>query len=310
MDWDAIIRQLLPSPRIATTYLLTRDGQTKLAAGVGLFHDATNLGFITRGLDGRRFDRFYARDGQTPIGAPIETSLRVDEGALKTPRFINFSVGLERKLPASIYLRADYIEKHGSHGFTFVNRGTDRAGRYELTNDQRDRYRAVSLAARRAFKNNYELFVSYTRSSARSNAIFDFNLDRLLFSQQAGGLLPWDAPNRLISWGWLPLLKGFDLAYSLDWRTGYPFSLTNEDQRLVGRPNSRRLPSYFTLNVHAERRFRLLGVNRARRAGFNNVTDRENPSEINNNIDSPKFLTLGGVQSRAFVGRVRFLGRK
>jgi hypothetical protein len=313
-DWDAIIRQVLFSPRIATTYLLSRLGETKISGGIGLYYDSTNLSFITRSQEGLRFDQFYEAAGQTPLGLPVESSFLVNERSLKSPRFLNWSVGLERKMPAELYLRVEYLERRGSDGFTFINRDDPQTfppnGRFELRNDQRDRYKAVSFNLRRAFKNGYEVFVSYTRSSARSNAVFDFSLDRIVFTRQAAGPLSWDSPNRLISWGWLPLVKGFDLAYLLEWRSGYPYSLFNEDQQLVGTANSSRFPSYFSLNLHAEKRFRFLGVNLALRAGFNNLTNRDNPSEINNNVDSPKFMTFGGVQNRAFVGRIRFLGRK
>ncbi len=314
LDRDTVVRRTLFSPRVAATYLLTRDGETKLSAGVGLYYDATNLGFITRSLEGRRFDRYYAMDGQTPLGPPLETSFQVNEDDLKAPRLLNWSVGLERKLPASIYLSVEAIEKRGVNGFAFAPRNFwptgQMNGRYVLGNEREDHYKAVSVTVRRAFKSNYELFASYTRSSTRSNAVFDFSLDRILFSSQSAGPLAWDAPNRLISWGWLPLIKGFDLSYALDWRTGYPYSLINEEQLIVGAPNSQRLPAYFSLNLHVEKRFRFLGVNLAVRGGFNNVTDRQNPAEINNNVDSPQFLTYGGVQNRAFVGRIRFLGRK
>ena len=48
----------------------------------------------------------------------------------------------------------------------------------------------------------------------------------------------------------------------------------------------------------------------ALRAGFNDVTNRHNPTVVNNNIESPLFLTFSGAQHRAFTGRIRFLGRK
>lgn len=317
LDRDTIVRQILVSPRIAATYLPTRSGDTKLTAGVGIFYDPTNLSLITRSLEGQRFDQFYAKDGRTPINLPVETSFDNNGPSLKAPRFINWSLGVERKLPSSIYLRAELIEKRGTNGLTFVNRSNGRinplsqlSGLYELSNDERDRYKAVSVSLRRAFKSGYEVFASYTRSSARSNAIFDYSLDRFFLSQQAAGPLSWDTPNRFISYGWLPLIKGFDLGYSLEWRDGFPFSLVNQDQQLVGEANSLRFPAYFSLNTHAERRFHLLGLNLALRAGFNNLTNRKNPSEVNNNVDSPKFLNYSGTQSRAFVGRVRFLGRK
>src|ERR1043166_572885 len=104
--------------------------------------------------------------------------------------------------------------------------------------------------------------------------------------------------------------KKFDFVYSLDWRTGFPFSVVNQQQQLVGALNSRRFPDYFTLNTHLERRFTLFSYILALRAGFNNVTNRQNPTVVNNNLDSPQFLTFGGTEHRVFTGRIRFIGRK
>ncbi|MDQ3756159.1 MAG: TonB-dependent receptor [Acidobacteriota bacterium] len=321
IDWDQIIRRTSISPRLASTYLLTRGGETKISAGIGLYHDATNLAFITRPLAGRQVDLAYAPDGTTPAGR-VETSFHVNERLLKSPRTLNWSVGLERNLPASVYLLVGLMHERGTAGFAFFDEYTDQPGQrigqridqranvFELRNDRRDHYTALEVTARRTFRGNYQLFASYVRSAARSTAVLDFDLDGPFFGRQGGGLLPWDAPNRLLSWGWLPLVKKFDFAYSLDWRSGYPFSLVNEDQELVGSPGSHRFPAYFSLNTHVERRFRLLGLQLALRAGFNNLTNRPNPTEVNNNVDSPLFLTFGGTDHRAFVGRVRFLGRK
>ena len=140
--------------------------------------------------------------------------------------------------------------------------------------------------------------------------MLDPDIDNLVFGQQAAGPLPWDAPHHFIWWGWLPLVKKFDFAYSLDWRSGYPFNVVNQEQQLVGAPDARRFPTYFTLNTHIERRFRLFRYQLALRAGFNDVTNRQNPTVVNNNIDSPLFLTFSGKQHRVFTGRIRFLGRK
>ncbi len=93
-------------------------------------------------------------------------------------------------------------------------------------------------------------------------------------------------------------------------RNGFPFSVVNDQQQLVEPPGSRRFPNYFTLNVHLEKRFSLFGFNWAIRGGFDNITDHENPGVVDNDINSPKFLTFGGFLRRAFTGRIRFLGRK
>ncbi len=312
-DWDEIVRRFLISPRWASSWLLTADGQTKLAVGVGLFYDPSNLALITRPLAGRRLDEFFDERGRPRAVEPSETMFQVNERSLRAPRFLNWSIGLERKLPASLYLRVEFVQKRGRHGWTFINRtGADVHGehRFALASVRRDRYDALQVTIRRTLRERYKLFASYTRSSARSNAVLDFNLDNPLFSQQMGGRLPWDAPNRFLSWGWLPLIKGFELGYTVEWRDGYPFNVVNEDQQLVEPPGSRRFPDYFSLNVHLERRFHLFGFQWALRAGFNNLTDHANPTVVNNNVDSPDFLTFSGLQGRSFTGRIRFLGRK
>jgi outer membrane receptor protein involved in Fe transport len=314
-DWDQIIRDVLISPRIATTYMLKANRETKLSAGVGLYYDTTNLYYITQPMTGSRTDTFFARDGiTTALGGPIQTALQVKDDELEAPRFINWSLGVEDKLPASIYMRLDFIGRRGSDGFAFINSGPQligqQSGVFQLSSFRRDRYDAVQITLRRNFKKNYMVLLSYTRSKARSNATFEVDIDSPLFNPQAGGPLPWDTPNRLISWGWLPLFKGFDLSYALDWRDGFPFNVTNAEQQLIGPPNSLRFPDYFSLNLHAEKRFRLIGYHWAVRGGFNNITDRTNPSSVDNNIDSGGFLNYGNFQKRAFVGRIRFLGRK
>lgn len=311
LDWDEIIRDLLASPRFASTYLLTRKGDTKISAGIGLFYDATNLEFITRSLAGTRTDLFYQSDGQTLQRPPVETSLHVDERSLQAPRFLNWSIGLDQKLPSAIYLRIEFLEKRGTHGFAFVNPSPDPfSGTLVLRSQRRDCYDAVQLTLRRSFKQSYTVMASYTRSSARSNAVLDYTIDNPVFGQQGGGPQSWDTPNRFLSWGWLPLIKKFDCAYSLEFRDGFPFSVVDHNQQLVGAPNSRRFPAYFSLNVHFERRFRLLGYIVALRAGMENITAHQNPTVVNNVVDSPQFPTFAGSPGRVFTARIRFLGRK
>ena len=309
-DWDDVIRDFLVSPRLASSYLLSRSGDTKLSGGVGLYGDATNLDMLTRSLSGQRTDFFYDLTGQTLLRPPVVTSFVVDERMLKIPRFTHWSLGVERKMPHSIYFQLQFLEKRGRDGWTFVNQGSGFSGNFRLEGLKQDRYDSVEISTRHTFKGSHVVFASYTRSRAHSNAVFDFSIDSLLFSPQAGGPLPWDTPNRFLSWGWMPLPGKFDLAYSLDWRDGFPFSLVNQDQQLVGAPDSRRFPQYFSLDLQLERRIRLFGFLWALRAGFNDITNRSNPSAVNNNVDSPDFLTYGGIQGRALTARVRLLGRK
>jgi hypothetical protein len=320
-DVDDLLRRAVVSPRIAATWMLTRDQQTKLSAGIGIYDDRTDLDKLTRPLTGSRRDIFYAPDGVTPLGPAVTTMFQADQSALRVPGVLNWSLALERELPAAIYLKAEFLEKRGYDGFDYVDDGLvispgglPSSGLFTLENGRRDKYDAVTLTLRHTFQQQYPLFFSYTRSRARSNTVLDSTLDVPFFSPQLAGPLAWDSPNRIQSWGvapfHLPWIRALEFDYTFDWRTGYPYSTINLEQELVGVPGQARFPNFASLNLHVEKRFHLFGFEWALRAGFNNITNRLDPVVVDNNIDSPTFGALGGFEHRAFTGRIRFLGKK
>jgi hypothetical protein len=303
-DWDEIVRRPLVSPRVAATYML--DNQTKLSAGAGVYYEATNLSLIAAPFAGEREDTFA-----TPSGPKtFLTSFTVDRSRLRAPQYFNWSVELERKLPAAIFLKTEFLERRGHDGFVYNRPGGTRPTSFLLENTRRDHYFAFKVDLRRSFHKGYLVSVSYTHSRARSNEVLDYSLDNLLISPQVPGLYPWDVPNRLLSWGILPLKKGFDLGYSLETRTGFTFPTVNEQQQLVEPPGIHRFLEYFTLNLHLEKRFHALGSNWALRGGFDNLTNRQNAYVVNNIVGSPQFLRFSAFDRRAFTARIRFLGKK
>ncbi|MFB3813668.1 MAG: TonB-dependent receptor domain-containing protein [Terriglobales bacterium] len=311
VDWDQIIREPVVAPRVAATYMLDPVGRTKLSAGIGLFYIGSNLEFISRPLVGERFDQLFASDGVTPLGPPAGTRFLVNQDALQQPRSLNWSLGIEHKLPYEVYVRAEFLQKRLTHGQTFVPAGgpDQLFGDYILTNARENRYDAFTFTARRTFRNVYPMLVSYTRSSARTNAYLDYSADNIVFGPQFGAPLPWDAPNRILAWGWYPFVKKIDLGYSLEWRDGFPFPIVNENQVVVSKHETQRFPRFFSLSIAGERRFQLAGLFLAFRVTIENLTNQRNPTFVNNNLDSPHFLTFSGLGHRVFTGRIRFLGR-
>jgi hypothetical protein len=123
--------------------------------------------------------------------------------------------------------------------------------------------------------------------------------------------LAWDAPNRLLAWGWTPAhIWSVQLSYFFEYRSGYPFSVINTQQQLVGPPNSMRFPAYVSLNLALEKKFGLHGYLWAVRIEAVNALNRPNPNTVVNNIDAPNFGAFSGGQQRAFTARIRFAGRK
>ena len=314
LDWDEIVRHPLVSPRLAGTYVLDSSGNTKLSAGVGMVYDETQIVLIARPLAGERTDYFFSPAGQ--ITSTVLTSFQVDQGALEAPRFLNWSLGVEKKLPAAIYLKAEFLEKRGSRGLVYDAVNASNPGEFVLQNTRDDRYTAFQVTLRHNFRENYSVMGAYTRSSARSNQALDFNVDSPILSPQQPGPYPWDTPNRFLSWGYipffkLPLLHQTEMAYSMEARTGFPFSLFNDQGQLTSTPGAERFPEYFSVNLQLEKRFHALGYYWALRGGFDNITGRCNPYVVNSVIDSSHpTATFSACQGRAFTSRIRLLGRK
>jgi hypothetical protein len=321
-DWDQVVRDPLLSPRLAAAYAPAWAGGAKFSAGAGIFHDALNLRLLSQHLDQRSISSFFGRDGGL-IAGPLETSFYVDEHLLRAPRYRNFSLAAERPLGGGLYGRLSYLNRRGRRGLTYLPVGglstalSEGHHRFSLANARNDHYDALEAAIRRTF-GQFEWSAGYTWSSARSDAILDFGLEDPIFAEQAAGPLLWDAPHRFQTWGWLPvpapagwpgLFRKLTVAYWLEARSGFPFRVVNEEAQLVGRPNSSRFPVYFNWNLHLERRFTFLHHEWAWRFGFNNITAHANPNVVNNNIDSPEYLTFSGGQRRALTVRLRFLGK-
>jgi len=322
LDWDGSVHDSLVAPRLSLAWTPKLFGGTKLAAGYGSFADTPNLLTLAAQQDQKSITTFYSPDGEVYRG-PITATFMSPEQSLKLPRARAASLSVERALPHEIYSKVSYQRRMEASGFTFaVSSPSPSTVMYLLKNARANRYDAVELSLRRPFAGQYEVFAGYTWSRARSNAVVDYSLDNPIYASQGPGPLDWDAPHRLLSWGWAPvpgrlifpgmhwLFRNTDVMYLAEARTGFPFSVVNESGFMVGAANSRRFPSYFMLNLHLERKFRFMHYQWGFRYGVFNLTGRANPNVVNNVMDSPSFLTYAGGQKRAFNVRIRFLGRK
>ena len=324
VEWNEIVRDLEVAPRLAASWAPHSLGGTKFSAGWGIYYDSIRLDLITRSQDQSSLVTLFPPPGP-PVG-PVTTAFQVDQQMLRTPYFRVASAAAERKIPFGFYAAAGYLRRSGTHGFTFETAGPATAAMlsqgavFTLHNTARARYDAFDFSLRRTFAGKYEWFAGYTRSAARTNTAVDYSLENPIFAAQLPGRLPWDAPNRFHMWGWAPLPKAHGrlavitrntvAAYMLEYRTGFPFNVVDENGFLKGQPASVRLPAYFTVNLHFERKFRAAHYLWAWRCGMDNITNNGNPNFVNNVYGTPQFLTYGRGQTRAFSVRLRMLGRR
>jgi hypothetical protein len=324
-DWDRLVGNTNLAPRIGFAWGPRGLENTKISGGYGIVYDATSLRLFSRPLDQYSLRTYFLRDGRVGQG-PAAAIFRIDSQRFDSPRYESWSADFEQRLPANLYARIDYLRKRGRNGFTYGNAlrpgGTPppvRAGAflatsfdaiYELGNERRDLFDSVEVRVRQTFREQYEWLVSYIRSRSFSNAVVDLNADEPVLITNNAGPMPWDSPNHLLSWGLVPLpLKNWAAAYLVEWHTGFPFSIQDDEGRQTGAANSWRFPAFFELNLHVERRFTFRGHRWAGRAGFNNITNHKNPNVVNNNTGSPRFMSFFGGQGRALNFRIRWLGK-
>lgn len=333
-DWDSIVRRLMFGPRLAAVYALPHARHTtKISAGIGLYYDHTQLSYIVQPYAGIRYDTFYAADGKTPSGPPQETTFSANDSLLHDPRAVNWSVAVERALPWSIYGGISFMGKRTADMFTFTNQSgpATLGGNYLLTNARADDYHSEGMELRKLFRNGYTVYVSYMRSSATTSAALDYLPTPTEFGPQQGGLYglptpsplgpqqagpqPWNAPNRWISWGWLPFdvpgirwfQKNWDFVYDFKWQSGLPYTAVNAAGQVVGPAYNYRFPAYVNFGPGLEWRFHFHGQYWGLRGAMENATDSFDPIIVNNNFDSPQFGAFSNQLGRALTARIRLI---
>jgi len=326
-DWDEILRHFLWSPRAAFSYAPLGSTSTRISGGYAVLYDPTVLQLFIRPMDQYTLSDIYSTNG-TLLRANSLTLYTVPYQRLQAPLFQNWSLGADHQFGRRFRASVNLLRKRGGDGFAYINSLAEPevappaiADAYhasyveqifQLTNARHDQYDAAQIIVHHSIRGRYEWMASYTRSEARSTEVLDPSLAQtLLIGPQNSGPLPWNAPNRFLSWGYLPTWwKNWAVAYLLEQRSGFPFSIQHDNGQLIGSPDSYRYPDYFNLNLHLEWRFRVGKYRFALRGGANNLTDHRNPTVVNNIVESPEFLTLYGSDGRHFVARLRWLGKE
>jgi Carboxypeptidase regulatory-like domain len=311
-DWDRFTQSAMAEPRIHANILPFGDDTSKVSLGWGIYNVPLNLSQIAQAFDQKQLDTFYNSAGTVAAPGTVVSQFVLATTGLQQPRFTMYSAGLQQKLFHNTLFGLQLLARNGSHGFAYVDQQpTQPGGIFLLEDTRKDRYRSATVSARHVFSEDMEVYGAYTRSVAHSNEVLNPALGSIFYVAQQPGPVLWDAPNRLVTWGWAPThIWGIQLSYFFEYRTGYPFSVINLEQQLVGPPNSSRFPAYASLNIGLEKKFAFRGYIWGVRVEAVNILNRQNPDTVVNNIDAPNFGTFAGGQGLAFTLRVRFIGRK
>ncbi len=320
-DWDQRIGAVAWSPRGAFSWS-PFGARTRISGGYSIAHDAVTMQMLGAPQDQTAVTTLY-NSGGTPAGPPSLTTFAIGNTGLALPRAANWTLDAAHQVSQRILVTAKYLRRRGTDGFTFVNTaapdsppsllplpGADAAGIFQLSNLRRDDYDSIAISIRQTLSGQYAWMASYTHSRSLSNALLDPSSSEPLQVLPNLVPMPWDVPNRVLAWGYLPLpWKNWAVSVLADMRSGFPFSVRDQTGLVVGAVDSYRYPLNFDLNIAIERMLTLRGYRFALRGGMDNVTNQANPTAVNNVTGVPQFLEFLGDEGRHFVVRIRFFGR-
>ena len=310
------------APRLGLAYSLGGDRKTVLRAGAGYFYDRVSLLAATFPQNPTRVLTFYDQAGLISGAPAILQNAYLDFNgatpAIRTsgdpgisPRDITWNVEVERELNSRASVKAGYLQSQTSSLFV-VNpllAGPDASSVLGLSHNGDSRYREFQAGLHFRAGSRGDLNVTYLHSQAKgslntlSNTYVPF--EQPVIRPSENGYLDCDIPNRLLSSGIFQLPGGFTVSPVVDLHTGFRYSNVDVLDTYVGRPNSHRFPTYFSLDMKVYRDFKLPGfVGRLRdhrlRIGIYelNATNHLNPADVFNNVTSPVFGHFVGYQHR------------
>ncbi len=311
------------APRVGVTYAPGKDGKTVIRGGAGLFYSVLPLLAADFAANPTRVVSQFDPAGQI-TGVPVTytnayvgdvnplsaSSLPSQPGT--TPRNFTWNVGGDRELRKNVVLRLGYIDSHTTYLFV-VNPFQAAPGKGSflgLTNTGSSHYRELESTVRFTIRENNEVNGSYIWSRTRGDLN---NLSSVLipFAQpvirpNVYGILPYDVPNRIVTWGIFSLPRSFKFSPLADVHTGYPYSNTDVLQNYVGSPNGQRFATFFSLDVRLYREFRIpfLGsehgkIHHIRLGVYSlNVTNHGNFHDVYSNVTAPNFGRFAGFLDR------------
>ncbi|HEV7797511.1 MAG TPA: carboxypeptidase regulatory-like domain-containing protein [Pyrinomonadaceae bacterium] len=322
LDRDGIVRHTNLAPRVSFLFAPFKNNRTIARGGIGLFYDRmplsvgyfdavlsrlagddseeviSQLGSTTNFTDyPQRVVTTFAPDGVSITDGPRRFRNDV-EGPLRNPRSVRWSLQLDQGLTKDLTMRIGFLDRATRNELIIEPRiGPANSGTLDLSNRGRSHYREVQVLG--LYHNSRWGYwnASYVWSSARGDLNTADNylgdLPAFVIRPNEYGPLPFDVPHRFLMYGELKLPGDITFSPSLEVRSGFPFSVVNEQLDFVGSRNrAGRFPTFMSLDAQVTKGFRIPMFQKHKmRAGVAvfNITNHFNPRDVQNNLGSPGF---------------------
>jgi outer membrane receptor for ferrienterochelin and colicin len=304
------------APRMGFAFLPLLDGRTVVRGGIGVFYDDINLNVATFSQLQDRVLTSFGADGVQVTGLQVQR-LMLTGPMLRTPRSVNWNIEVDREWVKNLFVRVGYQQRKGSREFVLDPIDSQKQETIlGLDNSGSSRYREFQVTTRYRIHERDELIASYVRSSAIGD-LNDFNsyygnFENPVIRQNERSRLPWDAPNRFLFWGQIHTKYGITVAPVFDLRTGFPYSVIDEERNFVGARNrAGRYPTFASVDLQVLKSVGLPGRWKGYRAELGvkifNLTNHFNPRDFQNNLASDGFGGFSNGVGRKFGSRITFV---
>jgi len=324
---QSIGRDAAFAPRIGAAYSLN-NGNTVIRAGAAEVYGHVPLlaGNFTSNQE--RVLSFFDSSGAL-IGQPIvllnsyllsgapPSAPGVPRNPGASPRTFSWNVVVEHQVRKNLNVRASYLDSHTVDLFLLdqlvdVASGT---GLLAIRDTGVSNYRQADITAHYRAGDRADMSLSYTWSKGRgdlnplSDTLVPFQIP--VIRPNVSGVLSSDVPHRVVASGFFRLPWKMVVSPVADVHSGLPYSNVDNQQNYVGIPDSNRFPIYFSLDARLYREFgiHIPHTERAKthkvRLGVysTDLTNRQNPHDVINNVTSPFLGRFAGFQRR-YTGMV------
>jgi hypothetical protein len=292
LDRDGVVQQFNVTPRVGSALVLNKSGTAVLRGGFGLFYERTPSTAGAFDQFGTVIDQRFAIDGVTPLGPPVAFIHTAAE--LQTPRSKTWDIGLDHRFNKLWSIHLGLLDREGSHELIVnpVQTGAT-TGELQLTSSGTSTYFGAEAGVHFSAGDHADINVTYTRSRARSdlNTLSNY-FDTIMwpvFSQNAYAASPSDAPNRMLARARFTPWPKWLVVGIADWRSGLPYSVTNDTLDFVGPRNVLRFPTYFRLEAGIERHVKIFKFQPWLGVRVWNALDSFLPVDVQSNLGSPNY---------------------
>jgi len=310
------------SPRGGIVFSPEKNGKTILRGGAGVFYDRLPLlaGDFTQNPD-RQITLFNTNG--VALGPPIVYQPFYEEFGNKgqivpsgtrlgsTPYNITWNTELDQEIRPYIIARVSFLASKTYNEFTVNPQElSPTTGWLLLTNLGLSRYREFEATLRVRPSDKVDFNASYVNSQARGDlntmAAVYVPYEQPVIEPDLFGTLPTNVPDRVVTWGRFKLPQKVTVSPLLDWHSGFPFSLYDDLQNYVGPPNSRRFPTFLSLDLQTSKDFQVPLLPWVRKHGLRgtfrvfNLTNHGNFRDVYSTVTSPYFGDYAGFLHRFY----------